>query len=121
MRAILIDPFEMKITEVDYSGDFEDIYKLIQCGTFDCARIDDHGGTIYIDDEGLINDKPQAFFAHDAYPQPLAGYGLVLGTDDEGDTVAVTYTLDEVKAAVLFVVPVNMNGEIVFLPAGYAS
>ena len=33
MRAILIDPMEQKVSEIDYSGNYKDIYGIIQTGT----------------------------------------------------------------------------------------
>lgn len=117
MLALLIDPFTRTITEVEYSGNYQQIYDLIDCQTYDCARINKHGDAIFVDDEGLISEKPQAFFLHKDYPQPLAGKGLVLGCDDEGESVAPHTTLDEVTAAVQWVVPVRINGELAWLPS----
>lgn len=116
MKAILIDPFDLKVAEVDYSGDFHEIYKLIHCGTFDCVRIDDLGNTLFVDDEGLIKGSPQAFFVYEGYPQPLAGYALLLGSNESGDTIEAGVSLEEASAAVTFVTPASINGEIVFLP-----
>lgn len=102
MKAILIDPFKQSITEVDYSGDYQDIYKLIDCDTFTIAPISRLGDAIFVDDIGLF--KPdQAFFKHAKYPQPLAGKGLILGCDEEGETVEPTVSLADVISAVRFV------------------
>ena len=38
MRAILIDPFTQTIEEVEYSGDYKDIYALIQWLPVNTAR-----------------------------------------------------------------------------------
>ena len=116
MKAILIDPFTRTVTEVEYSGNYQQIYDLIDCETFDCARINRHGDGIFVDDEGLIRDKEQAFFLHADYPQPLAGKGLVLGCDDEGESVSPHTTLDEVTRKVRFVMPATVNGELAWLP-----
>jgi hypothetical protein len=95
MRAILIDPFTRSITEIDYSGNYEDIYTLIGRDTFTVAAINNRGDGIFVDDEGLL--KPgQEFFWHDGYPQPLAGKGLVLGCDEDGETVEPTVSTAEV-------------------------
>lgn len=110
MQAILIDPFEQTIIQVEYTGQYQQIYDLIDAETFDCARINEQGDGIFIDDEGLIREKPQAFFWHKNYPQPLAGKGLVLGVDDEGESVAPFTTLDEIKRDVKWVVPIRVNG-----------
>jgi len=76
MKAYLIDPYEGSIEEVEYSGDYEDIYKLIDCPMFDCVRINRNGDTIYIDDMGLYKDN-QEFFMVEGYHSPLCGKALV--------------------------------------------
>ena len=100
MHAYLIDPFTQTITQVEYSGDYQEIYKLTDCDTFTCVGINEFGDTVFVDDEGLINGKPQEFFMIANYPDPLAGKGLVLGTDDEGDSVSPSITLEQLKAQV---------------------
>lgn len=118
MRSILIDPFTRTITEVEYSGDFKQIYELIDCDTYDCARINRQGDAIFVDDEGLFKEQEQKFFLHEDYPQPLAGKGLVLGCDMEnGESVAPHTTIGEVAAKVQWVVPVRINGEVEWVPA----
>ena len=66
-------------------------------------------------DNGLYKEA-QAFFVHADYPQPLAGKALVLGCDmKDGETIAPTTTLDELREKVMFVMPVRVNGELVWL------
>jgi hypothetical protein len=81
MKAILIDPYFELIEEMEYSGDWRDINKLLQC------------------DEGLYVEN-QKYWKFAGYPQPLAGMGLVLGCNDEGDSVSCESTLEQVKAMV---------------------
>lgn len=101
MKAFLIDPFERAITEVEYSGNYRDIYTLCQYDTFDVVTFNKHLDGVFVDDEGLF--KPdQAFFSIADYPQPLAGRGLVLGCDEEGASVAPTVTLEELEELVTF-------------------
>lgn len=100
MKAILIDPFEQSVKEVDYSGDFREIYQLIGAECFDCARISRMDG-IFVDDEGLLN-APTHFFEHEEYPSPLAGKGLVVGCNNQGDSESCKTTIEEVKAKVKF-------------------
>ena len=120
MKSILINPFDRTISEVEYSGNYQQIYDLIDCETYDCARINKHGDAIFVDDEGLISEKPQAFFLHEDYPQPLAGKGLVLGCRaSDGETIAPTTTIGEVAAKVRWVVPIRINGEVTWLPAEF--
>lgn len=94
MKAILINPFEKSVAEVDYSGDYHDIYKLIDCDVF--AVSSDGANDIFVDDEGLLKDDltKQAFFWVSGMEQPLAGKGLVLSSDAEGETIAATIDVE---------------------------
>ncbi len=85
MKAFLIDPFEREITEVDYQGDYHEIYYHIKADLFCTVTVSDLGDTLFLDDEGLFREE-QAFFQWIGYGQPLAGRALVLGTDTEGES-----------------------------------
>ncbi len=112
LYAYLINPFTRAITEVEYSGDFHQIYHYIEADTFDVARVNDKGDGIFVDDEGLYREG-QRFFWIEGYPQPLAGKGLYLGCDlSNGESVSPYFTLEEVNAAVKWVTPIRRNGQI---------
>ena len=114
-KTFLVDPFTQTINEVQYRGEYKHIYELIDCDTYDCARINRFGDALFVDDDGLYKEA-QAFFVHADYPQPLAGKALVLGCDmKDGETIAPTTTLDELREKVMFVMPVRVNGELVWL------
>ena len=93
MRAILIDPMEQKVSEIDYSGNYKDIYDIIQTGItaprhFDVVSIPFGNDGIYIDDEGLY--APMQFmwsFNWHRWKEPikLVNKALVIGCDDNGD------------------------------------
>lgn len=100
MKAYLIDPFTQTVSEVEYSGNYQDIYEFIDCDTFTCVDINEDGDTVFVDDEGLINGKPQEFFAIRNYPQPLAGKGLVLGTDEEGESVSPVSSIEDIRSKI---------------------
>lgn len=110
LKAFLIDPYAMTVTETTYSGDYNDIYEKIDCEIFACVTFNDDEDTIYIDDEGLVNGKEQAFFRIINTPQgntyPLVGKGLVLGTDEEGATVEPKITLEKLKKQIQFIPPI---------------
>ena len=102
MKAILIDVYNKEIREVDYDGTLDFIYFNLACRTFDVVRIDDVN-SIFIDDEGLLRQN-QLYFE---YPSSngsfqLAGSGLVLGVDDEGNSISPTLTVEDVKSKVNF-------------------
>jgi hypothetical protein len=112
--AILIDPFARLVTEVTWNGDYRHIYELIGADCYDCARINGKGDGVFVDDEGLFKEE-QAFFWHEDYPQPLAGKGLILGCDDEGESVRPHTTIEEVRSKVSFGQPMRLNGADVWV------
>ena len=81
MKAILINPHEETITEVEYSGNYKEIYDLIGCTTFDCVRIYETQD-MYIDDEGLLKNNQMYFTMND---RVYAGKALLLSHDVDGD------------------------------------
>jgi hypothetical protein len=115
MKAILIDPFAQTVMEVEYDGDWQKISKIIGCQWFSTAGLR-NGDTIYVDDEGMFAGET-AFFRHNDYPQPLAGKGLILGTDDEGESVEPKLGVSDHASKITFVMPVKVFGKVVWLPA----
>jgi hypothetical protein len=107
MNAYLIDPFTKTVTTVEYDGDYQRIYDLIECDMFDVVRINAQGDGIFVDDEGLINGKEQAFFRIDVdgYHHPLAGKGLVLGVDSEGESISPHITHEELCERIFWGLP----------------
>lgn len=99
MKAILINPFDQSIKEVDYTGDFRQIYTLIDASVFDVARISRRDG-IFVDDNGLFNASH--FFEHADYHSPLAGKGLIVGCDEQGESVDCETSVEEVKSKIKF-------------------
>lgn len=112
VRGILIDPVAKTITEVTLNGDYKEIHKQIGADCFDAVYVDRRpdGSTeaIFVDDEGLYREG-QEFFLWRGYAQPLAGRGLILGANEEGDTVSTRLSLDQVKNKVSFV-PLKCDG-----------
>ncbi len=102
MRAILIDPFEETVTEVEYSGNYKDIYKLLETEgrPFTVVYLPEDS-CLYLDDEGLFQPA-QRFFRIPSCPSPLAGRGLILGEDEDGENVATELSLDKVRESVTF-------------------
>jgi hypothetical protein len=102
MKAFLINPIDEIIEEVEFHGDYKQIYKYIDASPFGVVDIP-NDDTIYIDDEGLYKDN-QHFFIHKDVPTPLGGKALVLGADhDSGNSVSVHTTLKELKDMITFI------------------
>ena len=102
MKAFLIDPEQQTISEVDYDGEHHSIYKLIDADLFDVVRLAG-SDVIFVDDEGLMKN-PQHFFKLDGLTSPLAGKGLVLGTDRHGESTAPKLiTLPDLQRLITFI------------------
>jgi hypothetical protein len=98
MKAILIDSENQEVKEVEYSGDYNQIYEYTKCQMFTVVRIDEKND-IFVDDEGLLNGTVFGF-EYDGYP--LMGNGLVLAHDNDGESVGTTLTVEEVREKVAF-------------------
>jgi hypothetical protein len=101
MKAILINPFAKAVSEVDFNGHYTHICDLIDCSLFTVVRLA-RREVLFVDDEGLLHDKPQAFFSWHGYPHPLAGRGLVIGEEGDGESAPTEFTVQEVRAKVTF-------------------
>jgi hypothetical protein len=89
MKAILIAPDKEAVVQaIDIDGELQTIRDWLDCHLIDCIRLDERGNVMYVDDEGYMNKN--YFFRFGEYPQPIAGRGLVLGTNmmtgDSADT-----------------------------------
>ena len=120
MRAILINTKNKTVTEVEYTGDYRNIYTHIEANCFDLLRIT-RADAIYVDDNGLLNDKghTHGFFRYGERDKDngrvLAGFGLILAHDGAGECVDTDLTLEYVKARVQFGEPVRMGPRIEFI------
>ena len=111
MKAILIDVKTQEIKEVECDNNLQNIYDLIDCRAFDLVRLNEVDGifnSIFVDDEGLLRQN-QLYFEYSGNNGSfqLAGNGLVLGVDDEGNSIPPTLTVEDVK------------GKVNFLPEGF--
>lgn len=104
MKAFFINPSTQNITTVDYDGDWRKINRMIDAirGSFDVVRLYKNGDAAFVDDEGLYAEE-QMFWIHKNYPTPLAGKSLLLGTDDEGDSVEPQTSFDDLKHDIHFI------------------
>jgi hypothetical protein len=101
MKAILIDPVKLEITEVQIGDDYKEIYGFIDAGTFECIQINKDGDLLYIDEEGLFTKKP--VFAYNGISHPIVGKALIIGNNKRtGEARDAVITRDQVSAAVSF-------------------
>jgi len=103
MKALLIDPYKQTITEVEHLDDYKDIQKHIRAAMFDHVRIGENEG-VYIADDGLLTANTSTrFFMLSNWRYPLAGYGLVLGSDKYGESVSTQFTIDDLEQDIVWV------------------
>ena len=118
MRAILIDPKHKQIMQIDYNGDYKTIYEHLSFypnaegmthkpRAFDIVRIPVGNDGIYVDDEGLFvpnEDKHWFTYRYNAHEMhqniPLVNRGLIIGCDDNGDSVDCDSTVDSIKSQI---------------------
>lgn len=106
----LIDPEANTVQRVTV-GDYKTIYKWIGCDCFDVARFAQNGDGCFVDDEGLLVQRPPTdFFVLPGYPEPLAGKGLVMGVDDEGESISPKTPWDEFVKGVAGATIIGFNG-----------
>ena len=105
IAAYLIDPSTQTIEPVTLTRKptpLAELYQLLGCKLVTAVPIDEHD-SIYVDDEGLINGPVRQFFGIRGNGQPLAGRGLVLGIDDDGNDASARITLSELRRRIVFI------------------
>ena len=108
LKAYLIDPFAMTITEVERTAapgndSLREIYKLIDCDTITAVRPENaKDDVMYVDDEGLFKSE-QAYFMCRLWPyQAIAGRALWVGTKANGNDASPKVTLEYVQAHIVW-------------------
>lgn len=114
MRSYIINPFAFElgkppVVRYDYSGDYRDIYPAlseeslgIDVRAFATVEFGSEKDCLYVDDEGMMK-SPMGFIFLQGWPEPLAGKGLVLGTDSSGDSVSCQMDVYEVSSKITLV------------------
>lgn len=92
MKAWLINPAEIwkggsPFEEIEFHGNYKQIQQVIGCRVFDVVRLD-NGDGIYVDDEGLYSGAADRDGWMVINGHLLAGRGVVLGSDEEGNSMS---------------------------------
>jgi hypothetical protein len=104
-KAIKIDVELKKVYEIELGDDYREIYNAIGngCELF-CVPISfENGDSLFSDDEILLreNDVKGAFMMPD-WSYPIYNNAIILGTDDEGNSVDYKSNIDEIAKNVWF-------------------
>jgi hypothetical protein len=101
-HAVLIDPYKNTVENVTYNGDYRHIYELCQVRTFDYVPLQ-NTDDLFVDDEGLCNLTAETrFFVIEGDTQPLAGRGLILNHDKDGESIAAKFDAEYYRPRVKF-------------------
>jgi hypothetical protein len=107
IKVILIDPLARMVTEAVVENDLSAFYRILHCDIIEAVSSRGLVGTdhLYVDEEGLFKQE-QSFFeiaGAQGGGQQIAGRALVLGLDDEGDSIDVATALATVQTRVRFI------------------
>ena len=103
MRGILIDPWLKTVTEVKCGPGIDDMYHLMsnplgpKVSVFCIGSMFEDRDTLFVDDEGLLKPGMHLFRVSG---RPLAGNGLILGCDAEGNSVDAKSSLTEIQTMI---------------------
>jgi hypothetical protein len=102
-KGILIDPEKKEITEVTVES-WREISKIIGngCDIFTCPVEFPNGDIIYCDDEGCFHHVIVGIIM-DGWQVPLVNRVLILGANDEGETIDAKTTIDWLKERIIFI------------------
>jgi hypothetical protein len=98
MRAIFIDATPKTVAEIDHSGTLEDMQKTIGCASVRLITVgnEDEDHDLWIDDEG-IGKAGLIYGKHE-----VSGNGLLLDSDDDGESAPSTVDIEDARAKVRF-------------------
>ena len=96
--GLLIDPFEKSVTRVGLGDNstLKDAKFFMQLdGPIDIVTLTDNT-MVVVDDEALLKND-QRYFKLTEFHQPLAGRAIIVGYDDEGETINGSYNADTIE------------------------
>lgn len=99
ITAYLIDPEEKAITQVEYGGDYRQIYQYIGGDCFGSAYFNNAGDHVYYRDDPAVFRECHSFFSIIGYASRLCGKGLVMGQNGSKEgtpTVDITWLRNNV-------------------------
>jgi hypothetical protein len=100
MRALLINPENQTIGEVDVAG-ADDLESLIGFDTLESDAVGSEGDRLYFDEECFLRGSPGRFQVDTLIP--IAGKGVILGTADDGVTLRdAAIGIDELRGRTKF-------------------
>lgn len=87
MKALLINPKERKVTEIELDGSLDSYYKAMDCTTFAVPIQFDNDDALYVDDDGVFKPRPLYGFKKKEWEYAIFGNAIIVGTDAEGNSI----------------------------------
>lgn len=103
MKAIKIDVANKKVSQVNI-GNYKEIYGQIGngCNLFCCPVQWENNDVLYADDEALLKDELEGCFMMPDFNYPIVGNAIILGTNEEGESVDVKTKISELQQKIMF-------------------
>ena len=105
-KAILINVETKQLTQIIIDKDISSISEAIGngCELF-CVPVDyENGDALYADDESLLRlDDIKGGFIFPNWNFPIINNAIILGTDDEGDSIDCKSTIEEIQKDITFI------------------
>lgn len=105
-KAIKINVETKMIEEIVLGDSFKDIYPAIGngCTTFACPVDFPNGDALYCDDESLLRpDDIKGGFIMEGWRVPIIGNALIMGVDEDGNSISFSSSLFEIAEKTLFI------------------
>ena len=103
MKAILIDPETKTVKEIEIEKGIDAIYKAIDCNIFTCPITYENNDCLYCDDEGLYKEDIIGGIIYPNWSYPIVGKSIIIGTNDDGESVDCKSTVDDIKKDLIWV------------------
>jgi len=114
-RGYLIDPYKAEVQPITVPmDDYKEIQRQLGCDTFTTGGYLENGDVLFVDDEGMLKGPTHFFRIKGLNDQPLAGRGVVLGSDGEGGSADVKTSESEMMSRVRWVYAMDERGEVLF-------
>jgi hypothetical protein len=103
MKAIKIDVEQKKVYHIEIS-DWREIAPAIGngCQLFACPITFENNDTLYTDDEGLLKPEMIGCFYMPEWDYPLVGNAIILGSDEEGESIDALSTCEEIENQIMW-------------------
>lgn len=104
MKALKIDTKLKQVIEIELEKGLKPIYEQIgnDCNTFACPVTFDNNDALHCDDEGLFHEFDGGIMMKD-WSYPIVGNLLVIGTNDEGESVDCKTTKEQLEKQIIWV------------------